>query len=82
MNKLFSIVSYIVLVFFSFSGQVISRSDETIVTNQVYKKDGLFFSQGKLYTGNLRTNYSSGKVKYEWHIENGLLNGKCVGYYE
>jgi antitoxin component YwqK of YwqJK toxin-antitoxin module len=61
---------------------VISRSDETIVTNQVYKKDGLFFSQGKLYTGNLRTNYSSGKVKYEWHIENGLLNGKCVGYYE
>jgi hypothetical protein len=41
-----------------------------------------FIYDGQLYTGIIFSKYPSGNIEYEWQIESGILNGKCIGYYD
>ena len=57
--------------------RVIKRDDITIKNDIIYFKD-----EKTSYTGIMKDYHKNGKVKNEWTVVNGLVNGLAKVYYE
>jgi antitoxin component YwqK of YwqJK toxin-antitoxin module len=70
MKKILIITGFILLVFSSSKAQ------------DIQEVDGLFYTNGELYSGTYKTHYDNGQVKMEMKVKNGKKHGKVKIYFE
>jgi len=66
----FLITGFILSLSFAAAGQAIEE------------KEGIYYKEGKPYTGSLTENYPDGKLKTELFLKEGMKNGKVKIYSE
>ena len=53
-----------------------------LFSQQLEIKDGIYYKDKKVYTGNYKENYANGNLKMDVNILNGINNGISTYYYE